>query len=51
METLGHSTITLTLNTYAHVMDTTLKAAANRLDDALGSGDEEGGAIGDGNAD
>ncbi len=36
METLGHSTITMTLDTYAHVMQTTLKAAADRMDDALG---------------
>ncbi|MBT3167848.1 site-specific integrase [Streptomyces sp. Vc74B-19] len=36
METLGHSTITMTLDTYAHVMDTTLRAAADRMDDALG---------------
>ncbi|MFJ3654770.1 tyrosine-type recombinase/integrase [Streptomyces nigra] len=35
METLGHSTITMTLDTYAHVMDTTLRAAADRMDDAL----------------
>ncbi|WP_369234723.1 tyrosine-type recombinase/integrase [Streptomyces sp. R21] len=35
METLGHSTITMTLDTYAHVMDTTLRAAAKRMDDAL----------------
>jgi integrase len=36
METLGHSTITMTLDTYAHVMQTTLRAAADRMDDALG---------------
>ncbi|WP_420710484.1 MULTISPECIES: site-specific integrase [unclassified Streptomyces] len=36
METLGHSTITMTLDTYAHVMSTTLQAAADRMDDALG---------------
>ncbi len=44
METLGHSTITMTLDTYAHVMQTTLKAAADRMEDALGVdnlGDEE----------
>jgi integrase len=35
METLGHSTITMILDTYAHVMDSTLKAAADRTDDAL----------------
>lgn len=34
---IGHSAITLTLNTYAHVMDATLRAAAERMDDALGS--------------
>ncbi|MGW1001326.1 tyrosine-type recombinase/integrase [Streptomyces sp. NPDC002520] len=39
METLGHSTITMTLDTYAHVMNTTLKAAADRMDDALGLDD------------
>jgi integrase len=42
METLGHSTITMTLDTYAHVMHTTLRAAAERMDDALGLDDEEG---------
>ncbi|MEU2586717.1 hypothetical protein ABZ612_27935 [Streptomyces avermitilis] len=35
METLGHSTITMTLDAYAHVMSTTLKAAADRMDVAL----------------
>ncbi|MFD1658123.1 tyrosine-type recombinase/integrase [Streptomyces caeni] len=40
METLGHSTITMTLDTYAHVMGTTLRAAADRMDDALGLDDE-----------
>ncbi|BAU84714.1 phage integrase [Streptomyces laurentii] len=39
METLGHSTITTTLDTYAHVMPTALRAAADRMDDALGFGD------------
>ncbi|WP_377268680.1 tyrosine-type recombinase/integrase [Peterkaempfera sp. SMS 1(5)a] len=33
METLGHSTITL--DTYAHVMETTLREAAARMDDVL----------------
>ncbi|WP_374228460.1 tyrosine-type recombinase/integrase [Streptomyces sp. CNQ085] len=41
METLGHSTITMTLDTYAHVMDTTLRAAAERMEDVLGP--EDGG--------
>ncbi|MCX4788059.1 MULTISPECIES: hypothetical protein [unclassified Streptomyces] len=36
VETLGHSTITMTLDTYAHVMQTTLRAAAERMDDARG---------------
>ncbi|MEV7507612.1 tyrosine-type recombinase/integrase [Streptomyces sp. NPDC091201] len=39
METLGHSTITMTLDTYAHVMQTTLRAPADRMDDALGLDD------------
>lgn len=43
METLGHSTITMTLDTYAHVMDSTLKAAADRMDDALSLDDGEEG--------
>ncbi|MFE2094892.1 hypothetical protein [Streptomyces sp. NPDC057582] len=30
------NTITMTLDTYAHVMQTTLRAAAERMDDALG---------------
>ena len=41
METLGHSTITMTLDTYAHVMGTTLRAAADQMDDALGLDDDE----------
>ncbi|MEW1680539.1 tyrosine-type recombinase/integrase [Streptomyces sp. NPDC093594] len=44
METLGHSTITMTLDTYAHVMGTTLRAAADRMDDALGLDDDQGDA-------
>ncbi|MGM1078314.1 site-specific integrase [Streptomyces sp. H28] len=42
METLGHSTITMKLDTYAHVMGTTLRAAADRMDDALGLDDDQG---------
>lgn len=42
METLGHSTITMTLDTYAHVMETTLTAAADQMNDALGGDDEDG---------
>ncbi|MCX2971730.1 MULTISPECIES: tyrosine-type recombinase/integrase [Streptomyces] len=50
METLDHnSTITMTLDTYAPVMDTTLKAAAERMDHALGLDEDDdgpGGAMG-----
>ncbi|MFF2411539.1 tyrosine-type recombinase/integrase [Streptomyces sp. NPDC058092] len=38
METLGHSTITM--DTYAHVMETTLREAAARMDDALRDDDK-----------
>jgi integrase len=48
MQTLGHSTITMTLDTYAHVMDATLKAAADRMDAALTFDDDEGGDDGPG---
>ncbi|MEU4494861.1 tyrosine-type recombinase/integrase [Streptomyces sp. NPDC023998] len=41
METLGHSTITMTLDTYAPVMQPMLRAAADRMDDALGSDDTD----------
>ncbi|WP_405890331.1 site-specific integrase [Streptomyces sp. NBC_00133] len=44
METLGHSTITMTLDTYAHVMGTTLRAAADRMDDALRLDESDEGA-------
>ncbi|WP_245171022.1 tyrosine-type recombinase/integrase [Streptomyces decoyicus] len=47
METLGHSTITMTLDTYAHMMRTTLKAAADRMDDALGMDEPTEDAEGD----
>ncbi|MCU7822210.1 tyrosine-type recombinase/integrase [Kitasatospora sp. DSM 101779] len=52
METLGHSSITMTLDTYAHVMQTTLHDAANRMDDALGMADNkpDGGEEDDGPA-
>ncbi|MGW8955637.1 tyrosine-type recombinase/integrase [Streptomyces sp. NPDC055709] len=51
METLGHSTITMTLDTYAHAMQTTLGAAAEWMEDALGvdkpnEGDEDDGESG-----
>ncbi|WP_370082941.1 tyrosine-type recombinase/integrase [Streptacidiphilus sp. MAP12-16] len=35
METLGHSNISMTLDTYAHVMETTLQEAATRMDAVL----------------
>ncbi|GAA4984505.1 hypothetical protein GCM10023257_24360 [Streptomyces hyderabadensis] len=47
METLGHCTITMTLDTYAHVMDTTLRAAAERMDDALNLDDHDEGSEGE----
>ena len=37
METLGHSQITLTLNTYAHVLPALQADAAAKLDAILGS--------------
>ncbi len=36
METLGHSQISLTLNTYSHVIPALGRAAAERMDEALG---------------
>ncbi|MFE6102952.1 hypothetical protein ACFVQ4_23715 [Streptomyces laurentii] len=39
METLGYSTITMTLDTHAHVMPSALRAAAERMGDALGLDD------------
>jgi integrase len=35
METLGHSQISLTMNTYAHVLPTMQRDAAYRMDDLL----------------
>lgn len=40
METLGHSQITLTLNTYAHVMPVLQRDAADRMEQMLGSAKE-----------
>jgi integrase len=37
MEQLGHSTITLTANTYSHVVPELLRDAADRMDEALGT--------------
>jgi integrase len=37
MELLGHSTITLTANTYSHVMPAALREAADAMERALGS--------------
>jgi integrase len=41
MEQLGHSQISLTLNTYSHVRPAMLSAAASALDRALGSTDPD----------
>ena len=38
MEVLGHSQISLTMNTYSHVMPTALREAANHLQNVLGGG-------------
>lgn len=37
MEQLGHSQISLTMNTYAHILPTLQKEAADRIDDILNS--------------
>jgi hypothetical protein len=37
METLGHSQIALTLNTYSHVIPALGRAAADEMDAVLGS--------------
>ena len=37
METLGHSEISLTLNTYSHVLPALGRDAADRMDAMLGS--------------
>jgi hypothetical protein len=42
METLGH--VTMTLHTYAHVLGTTLRAAADQVDDALDLDDSDEGS-------
>jgi integrase len=36
MEVLGHSQISLTMNTYAHVIPTVLRDAADKMQAALG---------------
>jgi integrase len=40
METLGHANISMTMDTYGHVMETTLRDAADRMDRALGATNE-----------
>ena len=42
METLGHSQISLTLDTYSHVLPRIQAEAAKRMDDALGIGCQNG---------
>jgi integrase len=37
METLGHSEISLTLNTYSHVLPSLGREAALRMDEVLGA--------------
>lgn len=43
METLGHSQISLTLNTYSHVMPTVLRDAANKMQAILAENIEASG--------
>jgi len=40
METLGHSQISLTLNTYSHVIPALGRAAAEQMDAVLGAHSE-----------
>ncbi len=42
METLGHSQISLTMNTYAHVMPSLKQEAADRMDALFGKGAQTG---------
>ena len=42
MAILGHSQISLTMNTYSHVVPTLQKEAARRMDDLLSGGGERG---------
>ncbi len=44
MEQLGHSHISLTMNTYAHIAPALLKDAADRLNDAFQSAATRGSA-------
>ncbi len=37
METLGHSSYSLTMDTYAHVMPVLMRDAADAMDRALGN--------------
>ncbi len=37
METLGHSQVSLTMNTYSHVMPALQQDAADRMDDLFGT--------------
>ena len=36
MDTLGHSAIAVTMNTYSHVLPSLQREAAERMDEALG---------------
>ena len=44
METLGHSQVSLTLDTYSHVLPGLQVEAARRMDDAIGGQKENGAA-------
>jgi hypothetical protein len=44
METLGHSQIASTLNTYSHVIPDLTREAAGRMDVVLGGAEDRGAA-------
>lgn len=40
MEVLGHSQISLTMNTYSHVADESMQTVADRMENTLWTSDE-----------
>ncbi len=40
MEVLGHSQISLTMNTYSHVADESMQTVAERMEDTLWNRDD-----------
>jgi hypothetical protein len=41
MEVLGHSQISLTMNTYSHIMPSVLREAASKMEEFVGAGREQ----------